>query len=270
MKRFDAREVKLIALDIDGTLLGPDGELGRENRRVVQALLALGKEVVLASGRSHGNMLPYHAALGLSSPLVSVHGAVVRDSTGAEKAATLLADGTIRALTLAGRELGLSVVQYREEGVFLEQVNAQTEFDGTRNQEPQHLITDLLAGTPKVHKVMWLGDAGLVNAAVPRAREAFAMVADIYATDDGYLEFVSPGVSKAAGLEVVCAALGLEAHQVAAFGDGNNDAPMLSWAGLGVAVAHATESAKQAARLIGPDGPAQSALAGAIRAAFGW
>ncbi len=51
----------------------------------------------------------------------------------------------------------------------------------------------------------------------------------------------------------VARALGLRAADVAAFGDGNNDAPLLAWAGLGVALAHGRPAAKAAAKLVAPD-----------------
>ncbi|MCA9791733.1 MAG: HAD hydrolase family protein, partial [Candidatus Eremiobacteraeota bacterium] len=92
---------------------------------------------------------------------------------------------------------------------------------------------------------------------------------DSYATDPVCLEFISPGVSKARGLSLLADQMGIDPSQIAAFGDGDNDAPMLAWAGFGVAMAHATQAARSAARAIAPEGLAGTALARAIALVLG-
>lgn len=266
----DNGRIKLVAIDIDGTLLDPEGELGMDNLEAVRGLRARGLEVVLASGRSHHNMMPYHQVLELTSPLVSSQGAVVKDWDGTLRASCHLPFSTVRTLTEAGRQAGLSVLHYREEGVYLERPNELTEFDSTRNHDPQRLLPDLLAAESAVNKLMWLGDPKVVSGLVRQSQEIFCGRADVVATDPGYLEFLPKGVNKAAGLDLLCRERGLERSQVAAFGDGNNDVQMLSWAGVGVAMDHATESARSAARLVAPAGAPGSSLARALSMVFGF
>src|SRR5437588_2105789 len=69
---------RLAAIDIDDTLVGPDKLISEPNRRAVGLLRALGVRVVLASGRSHDNMMPFHRLLGLDDYLVSAQGALVK------------------------------------------------------------------------------------------------------------------------------------------------------------------------------------------------
>ena len=263
------KDIKMVAIDIDGTLLGPDGTISQENAQAVQRLKSQGLEVILASGRSHANMLPFHTSLQLTSPLVSVHGAVVRESSGRPKGASVLPEQVVRELTVAGREADAAVMLYRDEGVFFERRTPVTEFDQSRNAEPQKFVADLLQDCSGVHKVMWLTQPERIDQLKSPVTQRFSAEADIYHTDPPYLEFVAPGVSKAVGLGLLAEELGLKSSEIAAFGDGNNDVPMLAWAGIGVAVAHATEAAKSAARLIGPEGPADTALARAVRVVFG-
>lgn len=70
---------KLAAIDIDDTLVGPDRKISTANREAIAKLRGLGAIVVLTSGRSHANMMPFHAELGLDTPLVSANGALVRE-----------------------------------------------------------------------------------------------------------------------------------------------------------------------------------------------
>ena len=65
---------RLAAVDIDDTLVGPDKRVGAANRAAVQQLRGCGCRVVLASGRRHANMLPFHRELGLDDYVVSCQG----------------------------------------------------------------------------------------------------------------------------------------------------------------------------------------------------
>src|SRR4051794_25521091 len=75
---------KLAAIDIDDTLVGPDKRISGANRNAVARLTGLGCRVVLASGRRHDNMLPFHRELGLDDFLVSCQGAVARHPVNGE------------------------------------------------------------------------------------------------------------------------------------------------------------------------------------------
>ena len=260
----------MVALDIDGTLTGPDGTISSANRQAVDRLRQAGMTVVLASGRSHANMLPFHQQLELDTPLVSVHGVVVRDPAGASiRAPRGLCDSIVEELTLAGREFGVSVLYYRNEGVFLDRPSPRTRFDQERSLDPQKLVEDLLALPLRdVHKVMWLGEPEQIARLAEIASERFSTLTDVIPTDPGYLEFIPRGASKADGLATLVKAMGLEASRVAAFGDGNNDVPMLAWAGMGVAMPHGSPAARAAARMIGPEGAHEDALARALALVF--
>ncbi|MCA9781727.1 MAG: HAD family phosphatase [Candidatus Eremiobacteraeota bacterium] len=261
-------DIRLVAIDIDGTLLGPDGTMSRENREAVLRLKAEGREVVLASGRSHANMMPFHKSLGLSSPLVSVHGGVVRAPNGRLHGAQTLDETFVAELTRLGRKEKVSVMLYRDSGVYLEMTTAVTEYDQSRNAEPQILVSDLLADCSGVHKVMWVGEPDDIARVQAEYENKLRDRADLYDTDPLYLEFVPKGVSKAGGLALLARELGVDSQRVAAFGDGNNDVPMLAWARFGVAMAHATGAARKAATLIGPEGCSATALARAIDLLF--
>ncbi|HYY30547.1 MAG TPA: HAD-IIB family hydrolase, partial [Chthoniobacterales bacterium] len=76
------------------------------------------------------------------------------------------------------------------------------------------------------------------------------------------------GVNKATALEKVAREFGIQREQVLAFGDGENDVPMLTWAGLGVAMKHGNAAAIAAAKMVSPSGPAETAFARAVDAIF--
>jgi Cof subfamily protein (haloacid dehalogenase superfamily) len=262
----------LAAVDIDDTLVGSDGIISPTNAKAVTELLARGTRVVLASGRSHTNMLPFHRALGLPrGPVISAQGAVVQDSdTGAVRFSHAIAAAEVADVTRDGRARGFAVQHYRPAGIHVDQRTRWTEYDQARNSEPHVRVADLLAsgergGAPHdVVKIIWLGDPDAITGAVAEAHACHDARLAVTRTDPPYLEFSAPNVNKATALAEVADALGVARAQVVAFGDGNNDAPMLAWAGLGVAMPHAAAAARAAADVVGPDGDPETALARAI------
>jgi hypothetical protein len=82
------------------------------------------------------------------------------------------------------------------------------------------------------------------------------------------LEFLHPRANKALAAQTLAAKLGIAREEVLAFGDGNNDVPILKWAGMSVAMAHGRESAKAAAKMTSPPGAPATAVARSIDALF--
>jgi hypothetical protein len=119
-----------------------------------------------------------------------------------------------------------------------------------------------------VAKIIWLGDPDSITATVADAHARYDARLTVTRTDPPYLEFFAPNVDKASALAAVAAILGAARARIVAFGDGNNDAPMLAWAGRGVAMDHARPAALAAASLVAPAGDPETALARAVAAAL--
>jgi Cof subfamily protein (haloacid dehalogenase superfamily) len=260
------------AVDIDDTLVGPDGVISAANAAALARLVAEGTMVVLASGRSHANMLPFHRALDLPhGPIISSQGAVVQESdTGEVRFARAMSPEHVADVTRDGRGRGFAVQFYRPSGVHVETRTRWTDFDQRRNAEPHRQVRDLLAtgagGTvpDDVVKIIWLGDPDAITDAVEEAHARHHGALTVTRTDPPYLEFSAANVTKATALAAVADALGVSQADVVAFGDGNNDAAMLAWAGLGVAMPHASASALAAADRVAPAGDLETALARAV------
>jgi Cof subfamily protein (haloacid dehalogenase superfamily) len=257
---------RIAAIDIDDTLLGPDHAISAENAHAIARLRAAGVRVVLASGRSHANMLPFHRELALTGPLISAGGAVVRDGESGEVwLARTMGEADVRLVTHEGRRRGFAVHHYALDAVWSEGRNRWSDLDQALNAEPQRPIADLLAGdVPEVTKVMWIGAPHAIAAAAPELQALVGDRLSVVVTHPSYLEFSRRDASKATGLAAVARRLGVPAARVLAFGDGNNDASMLAWAGLGIAMPHGRPAAHAAARRIAPGGDPETALARAI------
>lgn len=271
------RRFALAAIDIDDTLVGHDGVISAANAAAIARLRAAGTRVVLASGRSHANMLPFHRALGLPpGPIISAQGAVVQDSeTGAVQFEQAIDVADVAEVTRDARARGFAVQHYRPSGIYIDTRTRWTEYDQSRNSEPHRVVPDLLAAAEHgdvpddVAKIIWLGDSDAVDATLAEAHARYDGRLTVTRTDPPYLEFSARNVNKATALARVARDLGVAQSEVLAFGDGNNDAAMLAWAGLGVAMPHAKPSAHAAADHTGPDGDPETALARAIEMVIG-
>ncbi len=262
-----AAEYRLAAIDIDDTLLGPDAEISPENREAIARLQERGILVVLASGRSHANMLPYHRALALpDGPIVSAQGAVVRESSRGEVwHLSAMESAAVTDVTLRGRELGFSVLHYTLDAIHIDGYSEWQAIDQRRNATPHELVPDLLTGpVAAITKIIWMGSVSHIARMVPEAHRTLGHRVAVIPTDPNYLEFAAFGLNKSVGLSALATRLGIPRESVLAFGDGMNDVEMLGWAGCGIAMSHARDAAKAAARFVAPDGPHASSLARAV------
>lgn len=257
---------RLAAIDLDDTLLGPDKRISEQNASAVQCLRNLGVMVVLASGRSYENILNFHQQLGLRGLIVSSDGALVKNaetsivmqqhSVPIDLAAKVMADGLAYGLTL---------ICYYTDGVYVSESNELTTLYQQRSGEQVTVDSQQaqeLRSAPL--KVIWCGNPQQIAAVHKAAEASYQAVLNITLTDPEYLVFTAFGVDKAVGLAAVAKYYDVEPTEVIAFGDGNNDVPMLAWAGLGVAMSNARPSAKKAAKLVASPGNPETSFARAM------
>jgi Cof subfamily protein (haloacid dehalogenase superfamily) len=261
---------KLAAIDIDDTLVGPDKRISEANRAAVQRLTELGCRVVLASGRRHDNMLAFARELGVSDYLISSGGAVARHMvTGELLHEAVLPVPDAPEVVAEGLERGLTVLYWSADGVFARQPSRWVQqYEADCRDAVTLLDVESLAGqgTPPAEKIVWGAEPEIIAALAPVMRERYGDRMIVTVTDDWFVEFAAPGADKAAGVAVVAARYGIDRRHVLAFGDGNNDVPLLTWAGLGVAMSHGRPAAHAAARLVSPTGDPETELARAIGA----
>jgi Cof subfamily protein (haloacid dehalogenase superfamily) len=262
-------EIALAAIDIDETLIGPDKKIGGENRRAIARLQSLGCRVVLASGRRHANMLPYCAELGLDDFVVSSQGARVQHATTGEvlHRAEIAAEPASR-LVAEGLERGFTVLLWLEDRVIAQE---RTRWIGAYERlcdDPVGIVELATLKGRAAEKVVWIAEPDVVARTAEEVRTRHADRTLVTITEPWSLEFSAPDANKRDGLAALARKLGIRREAVLAFGDGNNDAEMLAWAGTGVAMPHGRPSARAAARLIAPEGDRESALARGIEEAL--
>ncbi len=245
----------MIASDVDGTLLNDDETVTERTKAAVQAAVSSGVTFVLATGRPPRWIGPVVDALGFAPMAVCANGAVVYDSH---------TDRIVSARTLSSELLGeLAEIAARTipgVGLAVERVGrsahdaATPQFVSSPGYEHAWLnpdntevsLEDLLSA-PAVKLLIRKAGARSSEMAA-ELRKHIGIEGDItYSTNNGLVEIVPLGISKATGVEEVAAPLGIAADDVVAFGDMPNDVPMLVWAGHGVAMGNAHPEALAAA-----------------------
>jgi Cof subfamily protein (haloacid dehalogenase superfamily) len=246
---------ELIATDVDGTLLDGDEQVSPRTRAAVRAAVDADVVFVLATGRPPRWIPPVVDQLGFAPMAVCANGAVIYDPENDRivSARTLSTDLLAELAEIATRVIpgaGLAVERVGRSA----HDTATPQFVSSPGYEHAWLnpdntevsVEDLLS-TPAVKLLIRKAGARSSDMAEVLARHV-GLEGDItFSTDNGLIEIVPLGVSKATGIDELAAPLGIDAAKVVTFGDMPNDVPMLAWAGLGVAMGNAHPDAVAAA-----------------------
>jgi Cof subfamily protein (haloacid dehalogenase superfamily) len=247
---------RVLALDIDHTLVRFPDPVSPRVRRAVRAAVDAGVKVLLVTGRAYRRALPVARELGLASPMICNHGGVIRD----------VRDGSIIQRTTLDRALTSQVVAWLQAqpiGVIL--------FDGdhvyrdctrqaivpdfhiyTRGPH-SHYVPDLLAHIPLETEVLMATEVEetVVAQVAERARLRWTPTLRVMYSHPHTVDLI-PHSSKSEALAWLVAQWGVPRKQVLAVGDGINDVDLLAWAGTGVAMGDGHPEALAAADVVAP------------------
>jgi hydroxymethylpyrimidine pyrophosphatase-like HAD family hydrolase len=245
--------VRLLAVDVDGTLLRTDGTIAPEDRAAIGRALAAGVAVTLATGRLSSSTLPVARELSLAAPLVCADGAVLFCPTRQVPLDQIpLAPAGVARLLHCLEEQGLAPFVFSHEAV-CGSPRDFARFPFVAGWTPLLDPRDDFSRVPPPITAIGVGPEQAVLAAHEALRADPATsdelsVFPIRTTSHWVLRLAPSNCSKATGLERLARRLGIAPDDVAAIGDWYNDVPMLSWARRSFAMGHAPDDVKQAAK----------------------
>lgn len=237
---------RLLATDLDGTLFGHDLLVSPRTRRALEELRRRDVALVLVTGRMFRATLPIARELGVTTPIVTYQGAWIQ---APEAAAPLwhrplplpLAREAIAAL----ESTGMHVNVYVDDRLHLRRLTPEAaSYTALSGVEPE-LVADwetALRGEPT--KLVAIGDEADVLRHLEALKTRYGAQLFVTQSQPTFLEIAHPEVNKGAALARVAAQLGVPREQIVAVGDGLNDAEMLEYAGLGVAMGNARPGLK--------------------------
>ena len=253
-------DIRLICLDMDGTLLDEDhATVPERNVAALRAAAERGAAVSIASGRAWDLLREVHEQLGVTRYAVLSNGAAVLDvATGEWLYENCVPDESRVKLIELLLDWGLPVEVYSRGKNYIqldqrEQVLQYAFSPRFRlilescSEFPERLNEALPAGTVEKIHVFYVP---------PERREELKRQAlawgplSITNSFQSNMEFTAAGVNKGTAVQALCARLGIGPEQVMAFGDAGNDLEMLRWAGCSFAMANGSQEAKAAARYV--------------------
>jgi hypothetical protein len=252
--------IRLVALDIDGTLVGEDLVVGERTRAAIAAATASGVAVSLVTGRMASSAVRFARALDLRGPLIAYQGGLARlmPEPGSARLGRLLWHRPVpaavaREAIVWSRERGLDPHVNHLERFILRADDPRADDYSTFMGAQAELVPDLLAAiVHPVTKVLAVGDEHRPLEVLAEARARFAGRADVTISHPRFLEFVAPGVSKGDAVRRLARRLGVPLANALAVGDQYNDLEMLSVVGHGVAMPSAPAAVVAAARYVAP------------------
>lgn len=234
------RPIRLIATDLDGTLLSRDGSVSARTRAALARLGGNGMHLVLVTGRPPRFVRRLVSSLGLECYAVCCNGALVYDLPhGGVMHHLTLAAATARALVAGLREAVPGVCFAVELGERFGWDHAYESLDSRYIDAGGTTADALRLCAEPVTKLIVRHPRLSPDALLPLVRAVAGATADATHSGAPFVELSASGVRKSLGLEAVCAKLAVHACDVLAFGDMPNDLALLGWAGWGVAVANA-------------------------------
>lgn len=257
--------IRLIATDLDDTLLNEHSDVTERTMTALKRVMDAGVMVSLSSGRMTEAMLPFAEKLGVNAPMILFNGALIYDHRdGRTLYANPIPAETARAVAKMVEEMGVYLQVYPVSGGYF--CREKTEFN--RKYEQSIRVIATAVGVPlsewmqgDMVKMLAIAPPEVITEAQAKLKAAFQTGVNFMKSKAHYLEIVSEGIDKGRSLKALGEILGLRRDEIMAFGDGQNDATMIAYAGCGVAMENAVDECKAAAKLIAPrnteDGVAQ-------------
>ncbi|MDO4253626.1 MAG: HAD family hydrolase [Kocuria sp.] len=247
-------QYRLVAFDIDGTLLDSTRNLQPGTRRAFDAMHAAGTRIMLASGRPVPGLAMLARTLGLGGNLVfaGMNGSVVVDqATGQEIARHPLPQDVAVGLIQAAHAHNITVMLPHGDALIVQDdSNPRVAYEASGNDLTVQVVPDLTRIAEAPTKVLFCADRDVLELLHADLVRDFQGVIELAYSSPIYLEATARGIDKGSAITDFCQAEGIGLDQVIAFGDNGNDIGMLRTAGLGVAMGNGIPEAQEAADIV--------------------
>lgn len=247
---------KLVALDIDGTLLNSQKQLTSRVIAAIESAKQQGTQVVLASGRPLEGMLSIANQLGLDGVddfILPFNGSLILKPVSREMihSAILTGKDAIELKQLADK-LGVNILAFSPtRGLITPKKNTYTDYEAKLNNIEYSLFDfELLAHDEPISKVMMIDEPDLLTSAIEQIPSSLQAKYSMARSLPFFYEFMNPESNKGMGMAALTKHLNLTPEQVICVGDADNDLEMIQFAGLGVAMSNASEKVKASANFI--------------------
>lgn len=241
-------QYKLIALDLDDTLLNSHLDVSVKNREAILKAKKQGVEVTLATGRMYRSALPIARKLQIDIPLITYQGALIKDPRNDEVIINrpVPMDYAMEIIE-RGYQLGYHTNVYLDDNLYIDKVTDEAISYANIAKVPLNPVGDLrkyLKEEPT--KILFIANKELLDVFYQELTEIYPHL-HITKSKKFFLEVMHPLAAKGHALKYLSESMGIAREEVIAIGDSYNDVDMLRFAGLGVAMGNAWDDIKKAA-----------------------
>ncbi|ACK67939.1 Cof-like hydrolase [Rippkaea orientalis PCC 8801] len=252
--------IRLLVLDIDGTIAGESNSVSEPVKQAIAQVQANGIQVALATGRMYYSALRFHQAIDSQLPIIAYNGAWIQCPLTGVRHQHFPVPSAIALELLDYFEQpqwnqDIEVHCYIDDRLYVREVTPRTQVYQQRSGIEPVVVGDLRNILAlKTTKVLAIGKPNLMNQLLSELQQQYRRdQLHLTQSTPSYFEVTHPQASKGYATRFLAEELlGFEASQVMAIGDNFNDAEMLEYVGLGVAMGNAPEPIQQMAQWIAP------------------
>jgi Cof subfamily protein (haloacid dehalogenase superfamily) len=239
----------LVAIDLDGTVLGKDGAIVAGAKDAVQRLLDRGTAVTLATGRMYQPSNRYAAELNITAPLICYQGALIREPAHGDILwHKPLPVSLARRIISEIRREGVHQYAYVDGSIFVEHFREDDVRYSLQNGAELHRVDDLtMTLDMPPTEIAARGTPEEIDRVTTRIRSCCGAEVIVNKVHASFCEIAHVGSGKGNALRYLAERLDITQSRTVAIGDSPNDVSMLRWAGLGIVVGDAPEEVSAAA-----------------------
>lgn len=242
--------IRMIAMDLDGTLLDEHKNIGEKDKAAVKRAIAAGYYVTLATGRMYRSALPYAQELGIIHPLIVYNGALLKDPVTGEELGNWPVPLAIAQPMLDDcLSRGIYIHAYINDTLWTLKDCKQVRYYSSFARVPFEVRGEELHHLPQPpHKLLIMTDDTESLRAELGAKYAGRI--KIVSSSKGFLEITAPATNKWHAIQVLAAKEGIKEEEILCMGDSDNDLDMVAHAGIGVAMGNASDGVIKAAKVV--------------------
>ena len=253
MERNREKKIRLIALDLDGTLTNEEKIITPRTFDALMTAQRQGVRLCLASGRPPYGMMPLARELHMEmygGVVMAYNGGHVMDCATRKVITETILDESLLSRLLHFESLsGMTLMTYHEDKIYTSHADDTYVHISSRNNKMDVVgVEDFLRDVPKpVNKCLMVGNPANVPYWEHVMQEAFRGEMNIMRSTPYFIELLPLHIDKGPALESIARSIGIVPDDIMAFGDSYNDISMIRTAGIGVAMENAEDAVKDAA-----------------------
>ncbi|SDE41376.1 Cof-type HAD-IIB family hydrolase [Sporomusa acidovorans] len=249
---FKKAGIKLMVFDLDDTLLNNHIAISQRTQQAIRQAVGCGIKVTLATGRMYCSTIPFASQLELDMPLITYNGAMVSDYPSGKVLFHLPINPQTAAQVLkVCRERQWYIQSYIDDELYVRDMDKHAKLYAEITGAKPIAVGDHLYAMEKAPtKLLAIAEPTKISEMLEVLQSRLENSLSIAESKPNYLEITNLAVNKGTALQFIADKLRFDREEIIAFGNGNNDIPMMLYAGWGVAVGNAPSTVKEAAQLV--------------------